>query len=252
MDLKEKVAIVTGAGGGIGRGIALKFGSLGAHVVAADIKVPGATETVSLLEKSGAKGLALSTDITDRGQVQEMVNATLNTFGKLDILVNNAGWDIIEPFIKNTPEYWERIIAINLRGPIFCTRAVLDPMMERKCGKIVNVSSDAGRVGSSGEAVYSACKGGIIAFTKTIAREMARYQINVNCVCPGPTDTPLLAELTRGETGAKIIEAMTKATPFRRLAKAEDIAGAVAFLASDEAGFITGQTLSVSGGLTMC
>jgi 2-hydroxycyclohexanecarboxyl-CoA dehydrogenase len=166
--------------------------------------------------------------------------------------VNNAGWDIIEPFTKNTPEYWEKIIAINLRGPIFCTRAALDPMMERKYGKIINISSDAGRVGSSGEAVYSACKGGIIAFTKTIAREMARYQINVNCVCPGPTDTPLLAEITRGETGAKIIEAMTKATPFRRLAKPEDITGAAAFLASDEAGFITGQTLSVSGGLTMC
>jgi 2-hydroxycyclohexanecarboxyl-CoA dehydrogenase len=252
MDLKEKVAIVTGAGGGIGRGIALKFGSLGARVVVADIKVAGAKETLSLLEKTGAKGLALSTDITDRGKVQEMVKATLDTFGKLDILVNNAGWDIIEPFTKNTPEYWEKIIAINLKGPIFCTRAVLDSMMERKYGKIVSISSDAGRVGSSGEAVYSACKGGIIAFTKTIAREMARYQINVNCVCPGPTDTPLLAEITRGETGAKIIEAMTKATPFRRLAKPEDIAGAAAFLASDEAGFITGQTLSVSGGLTMC
>jgi 2-hydroxycyclohexanecarboxyl-CoA dehydrogenase len=252
MDLKEKVAIVTGAGGGIGRGIALKFGSLGARVVVADIKVEGAKETISLLEKRGAKGLALGTDITDREKVQEMVKATLKTFGQLDILVNNVGWDIIEPFTKNSPEYWEKIIAINLKGPIFCTRAVLDPMMERKSGKIVNISSDAGRVGSSGEAVYSACKGGIIAFTKTIAREMARYQINVNCVCPGPTDTPLLAELTRGETGAKIIEAMTKAVPFRRLAKPEDIAGAVAFLASEEAGFITGQTLSVSGGLTMC
>jgi 2-hydroxycyclohexanecarboxyl-CoA dehydrogenase len=252
MDLKEKVAIVTGAGGGIGRGIALKFGSLGARVVVADIKVEGARETISLLEKSGANGLALGTDITDREKVQEMVKATLKTFGQLDILVNNVGWDIIEPFTKNSPEYWEKIIAINLKGPIFCTRAVLDPMMERKSGKIVNISSDAGRVGSSGEAVYSACKGGIIAFTKTIAREMARYQINVNCVCPGPTDTPLLAELTRGETGAKIIEAMTKAVPFRRLAKPEDIAGAVAFLASEEAGFITGQTLSVSGGLTMC
>jgi len=252
MDLKDKVAIVTGAGGGIGRGIALKFGSLGARVVAADIKLAGAKETVSLLEKSGGKGLALGTDITDRVKVQEMVKAALDTFGKLDILVNNAGWDIIEPFTKNTPELWEKVIAINLKGPIFCIRAVLDHMIERKYGKIVNISSDAGRVGSSGEAVYSACKGGIIAFTKTIAREMARYQINVNCVCPGPTDTPLLAELTRGETGAKIIEAMTKAVPFRRLAKPEDIAGAVAFLASDEAGFITGQTLSVSGGLSMC
>ncbi len=204
------------------------------------------------MEKAGAKGLALGTDITDRAQVQDMVKTALGTFGKLDILVNNAGWDIIEPFMQNNPELWDKVIAINLKGPIYCTRAVLDHFIERKCGKIVNISSDAGRVGSSGEAVYSACKGGIIAFTKTIAREMARYQINVNCVCPGPTDTPLLAEMTKGETGAKIIDAMTKAVPFRRLAKPEDIAGAVAFLASDDAAFITGQTLSVSGGLTMC
>jgi len=252
MDLKNKIAIVTGSGGGIGRAIALKFGSLGACVVVADIKIEGAKETINLMEKNGAKGLALGTDITDLGEVQQMVKTTLDTFGKLDILVNNAGWDIIQPFTKNSPEYWEKVIAINLKGPIFCTRAVLDHMMERKYGKIVSISSDAGRVGSSGEAVYSACKGGIIAFTKTIAREMARYQVNVNCVCPGPTDTPLLAEITAGETGAKIIDAMTKAVPFRRLGKPEDIAGAVAFLASDEAGFITGQTLSVSGGLTMC
>jgi len=252
MDLKDRVAIVTGGGGGIGRGIAMKFGSRGARVVVADIKFEGAKETVALLEKGGAKGLPLSTNITDQAQVQEMVRTTLSHFGKLDILVNNAGWDLIEPFTENTPEYWEKVIAINLRGPIFCTRAVLDHMMERKYGKIVNISSDAGRVGSSGEAVYSACKGGIIAFTKTIAREMARYQINVNCVCPGPTETPLLAEITQGDTGGKIIEAMVKAVPFRRLGKPEDIAGAVAFLASDEASFVTGQTLSVSGGLTMC
>ncbi len=252
MDLQGKVAIITGAGGGIGRGIALKFGSLGAKVVIGDIKTEGAAETVSLLEKEGAKGLALKTDITDLVQVQEMVKVTLSTFGKVDILVNNAGWDRIEPFMKNPPDFWDQVIAINLKGPINCTRAVLDPMVDRKYGKIVNISSDAGRVGSSGEAVYSACKGGIIAFTKTIAREMARYSINVNCICPGATDTPLLAELTKGETGAKIIDAMVKAVPFRRLGKPEDIAGAVAFLASDEAAFITGQTLSVSGGLTMC
>lgn len=251
MNLKGRIAIVTGSGGGIGRGIALKFGSLGANVVIADVKREGAQETLSLLQKEGGKGLALVTDITDRVQVQGMVKTTLETFGKLDILVNNAGWDIVEPFTKNTPEIWEKVIAINLKGPIFCTRAVLDHMMEKKYGKIVNISSDAGRVGSSGEAVYSACKGGIIAFTKTIAREMARYQINVNCVCPGPTETPLLAEITRGETGAKIIDAMKNAVPFRRLAKPEDISGAVAFLSSDEAAFITGQTLSVSGGLTM-
>jgi 2-hydroxycyclohexanecarboxyl-CoA dehydrogenase len=252
MDLNGKVAIVTGSGGGIGRAIALRLGSLGARVVAADIKMPGAKETVSMLEKGGAKGLALGTDITSLTQVQEMVRTTLNTYGQLDILVNNAGWDKIEPFIKNTPDFWDQLIAINLKGPLYCTRAALDPMIAKKYGKIINISSDAGRVGSTGEAVYSACKGGIIAFTKTIAREMARYQINVNCVCPGPTQTPLLAEITKGETGAKIIEAMTNAVPFRRLAKPEDLAGAVAFLASDEAAFITGQTLSVSGGLTMC
>jgi 2-hydroxycyclohexanecarboxyl-CoA dehydrogenase len=199
MDLKDKVAIVTGSGGGIGRAIALKFASLGANVVAADIKIAGAKETVALLGKGGTKAVALDTDITDLARVQQMVQATLDTFGKLDILVNNAGWDIVEPFTKNTPEFWEKIIAINLKGPIFCIRAVLDHMMGRKFGKIVNIGSDAGRVGSSGEAVYSACKGGIIAFTKTIAREMARYQINVNCVCPGPTDTP--AGGNHGETG---------------------------------------------------
>jgi 2-hydroxycyclohexanecarboxyl-CoA dehydrogenase len=252
MDLKNRVAIVTGAGGGIGRAIAVKFAARGANVVVADIKEEGARETVSLVGKEGAKGLAQNIDITSFVQVQEMTKAVLNAFGRIDILVNNAGWDKIEPFVKNSPDFWDKVIAVNLKGPIHCTRAVLDPMMERKYGKIINISSDAGRVGSTGEAVYSACKGGMIAFTKTMAREMARYQINVNCVCPGATDTPLLAEITGGETGAKIIEAMVKAVPFRRLAKPEDIAGAVAFLASDEASFITGQTLSVSGGLTMC
>ncbi len=252
MDLKDKVAIVTGSSGGIGRGIALKFGSLGAQVVVADLKIDGAKETASLLERTGIPGLALGVDITDRLQVQEMVRMTLERFGRVDVLVNNAGWDIIQPFVRNEPEFWDKVIAVNLKGPIYCTRAVLDPMMARKYGKIINIGSDAGRVGSTGEAVYSACKGGMIAFTKTVAREMARYQLNINCVCPGPTETPLLEEMTRGEAGAKVIEAMKRAVPFRRLGKPEDVAGAVAFLASDEASFITGQTLSVSGGLTMC
>jgi len=252
MDLKDKAAIVTGAAGGIGRAIALRLGSLGARVAVVDLKAEEGNETVSLLEKGGGGGLFLKADITDLARVQEMVKTTIAAFGKVDILVNNAGWDRIEPFLKNTPDFWDKVIAINLKGPIYCIRAVLDHMVERKYGKIVNISSDAGRVGSSGEAVYSACKGGIIAFTKTMAREMARYAINVNCVCPGATDTPLLAEMTKGETGAKIIDAMVKVVPFRRLGKPEDVAGAVAFLASDEASFITGQTLSVSGGLTMC
>jgi len=252
MTLKDKVAIVTGSGRGIGRAIARKLASLGASVVVADIRFEEAGKTVSLLKEEGAKAIAVGTDITDRDQVDELVRQALSAFGQVDILVNNAGWDKIEPFTKNTPDYWDQVIAINLRGPIFCTRAVLDHMIERKYGKIVFIGSDAGRVGSSGEAVYAACKGGVIAFMKTIARENARHQINVNCVCPGATDTPLLAEITGGETGQKIIEAMVRSVPFRRLAKPEDIAPAVAFLSSDEAGFITGQTLSVSGGLTMC
>jgi len=180
MDFKNRVAIVTGAGGGIGRAIAVKFAALGANVVVADIKEEGARETVSLVEKSGLKGLALNNDITSFAQVQEMARATLSAFGKVDILVNNAGWDKIEPFVKNSPDFWDRVIAVNLKGPIHCTRGVLDSMMERKHGKIINISSDAGRVGSTGEAVYSACKGGIIAITKAMARELARYQINVN------------------------------------------------------------------------
>ncbi|MBN1613530.1 MAG: glucose 1-dehydrogenase [Deltaproteobacteria bacterium] len=252
MTLKDKVAIVTGSGRGIGKAIARKLSSLGAAVVVADIRFEEAEKTASILKGEGGKALAVGTDIADRSQVEDMVRQTLSAFGKVDILVNNAGWDKIEPFTKNTPDDWDRVIAINLRGPIFCTRAVLDHMIERKYGKIVFIGSDAGRVGSSGEAVYSACKGGVIAFMKTLARENARYQINVNCVCPGATDTPLLAEITGGETGKKIIDAMVNAVPLRRLAKPEDIAPAVAFLASDEAGFITGQTLSVSGGLTMC
>jgi len=172
-------------------------------------------------------------------------------WGDVEILVNNAGWDRIEPFVQNTPELWQKVIAINLNGPIHCTRAVLDGMVARGRGKIISISSDAGRVGSTGEAVYSACKGGIVAFSKTLARELARHHINVNAVAPGPTKTPLLEEITGGPDGAKVIEAMTRAVPLRRLGTPEDIAGAVAFFASSDADFITGQVLSVSGGLTM-
>ncbi|MDP2728735.1 MAG: SDR family oxidoreductase, partial [Dehalococcoidia bacterium] len=165
---------------------------------------------------------------------------------------NNAGWDKLEPFIESKEETWDKVIALNLKAPIVCARAVLDHMIERRSGKIISISSDAGKVGSTGEAVYSGCKAGVIGFSKTLAREMARYSINVNCVCPGPTDTPLLRNLMGSdEKGAKILQAMTNAVPFRRLAKAEDIAKMVGFLASDDADYITGQAYSVSGGLTM-
>ncbi len=165
------------------------------------------------------------------------------------MLVNNAGWDKVEPFVKSEEATWDKVIAINLKGPIACVRAVLDPMIERRSGKIVSISSDAGRVGSSGEAVYAGAKAGIIGFSKTLAREVARYGINVNVVCPGPTNTPLFREISGGNE--KLAVALKQAIPLGRLGEPEDLAGAVVFLASDDAAFITGQTLSVSGGLTM-
>ena len=169
--------------------------------------------------------------------------------GCVDVIVNNVGWDKMEPFIKSEPTTWDKVIAINLRGPINCFKAVLPVMIERKYGRIVSIASDAGRVGSSGEAVYSGAKGGIIAFSKTVAREVARYGITINCVSPGPTDTPLFAAVA-GDNPA-IAEGLKKAIPLRRLAQPEDIAGAVAFFASDKASYVTGQVLSVSGGLNM-
>ncbi len=241
-----KVAIVTGAGRGIGRGIAEKLAAEGAKVAAADVNEQTARETAQAL---GGEAIGLRADVTSRESVAAMVSAVVERFGRIDALVNNAGWDKVGPFLQSNETDWEKVIAINLYGTLNCCKAVLPVMVNQGYGKVVNISSDAGRVGSSGEAVYSAAKGGIIAFTKTLAREMARYRINVNCVCPGPADTPLFAEL--GEDNPKLREALEKAIPFRRLARPQDIANAVAFLVSDEAEYITGQTLSVSGGLTM-
>jgi 2-hydroxycyclohexanecarboxyl-CoA dehydrogenase len=178
-----------------------------------------------------------------------MVAQVRRQFGRIDVLVNNAGWDRAGPFVDSDPADWDRIIAINLYGVLHTSRSVLPIMAEQGHGSVVNVASDAGRVGSSGEAVYSAAKGGVIAFTKSTAREMARHRVNANCVCPGPTDTALFASM--GGDDPRLRDALIKAIPFRRLAQPADLAGAVAFLASDEASYITGQTLSVSGGLTM-
>ncbi|ATY85595.1 2-hydroxycyclohexanecarboxyl-CoA dehydrogenase [Kyrpidia spormannii] len=248
--LEEKVAIVTGSARGIGRGIVEKFVSEGARVVVADILEDAARETAEALKARGAEAIAIPVDVTSKESVDEMVERTVRYFSRVDILVNNAGWDKVEPFIDNDVAVWDRIIRINLYGTLFGCKAVLPHMIEQGYGKIVNIGSDAGRVGSTGEAVYSATKGGVIAFTKTLAREMARHRINVNCVSPGPADTPLFAEV--GSYNPKIRDALIRAIPFRRLALPEDLANAVAFLASDEAAYITGQTLSVSGGLTMC
>jgi 2-hydroxycyclohexanecarboxyl-CoA dehydrogenase len=245
--LDGKVALVTGGGSGIGRAICERLAAEGARVAVCDVRRAAAEETAGRLS---GDGLAVEADIADFARVSAAVAEVRAALGPVDVLVNNAGWDRMEPFIDNTPDFWSKVIDVNLRGPIHCCRAVLDDMIARASGKIVSISSDAARVGSTGEAVYSACKGGVISFSKTLARELARHRINVNVVCPGPTDTPLLQGMV--EAGSdKLVQALERAIPFRRLARPEEIAAAVAFFASADADFVTGQVLSVSGGLTM-
>jgi 2-hydroxycyclohexanecarboxyl-CoA dehydrogenase len=251
MRIKDKIALVTGGSRGIGRAICLRLAEEGAKVAVADILENEAEQTVAEIKAKGGQAMAVKTDVTQLDQVRACVQKITDTWGRIDILVNNAGWDKLEPFVESKPETWEKVIAINLKGPIHCCHAVIPQMMTRNAGKIISISSDAGRVGSTGEAVYSACKAGVIGFSKTLARELARNKININVVCPGPTDTALLQQVTAGEKGARVIEAMTRAVPFRRLGTPEEIANAVAFFASPDADFVTGQVLSVSGGLTM-
>jgi 2-hydroxycyclohexanecarboxyl-CoA dehydrogenase len=241
--LTDKIAIVTGGGQGIGRAIAEKLAAEGAAVVVTDLIGQNASQTADGLPGAVAMGV----DVTDRQAVQAMADQVVQLFGRIDVLVNNAGWDKASPFVDSEPGDWDRAIAVNLYGVLHTCKAVLPIMAAQGSGAVVNLGSDAGRVGSSGEAVYSAAKGGVIAFTKSLAREMARHQVRVNCVCPGPTDTALFASFA----GPKLREALTKAIPFRRLGQPADVANVVAFLASDEASFVTGQTVSVSGGLTM-
>jgi len=250
MTLTGRVAFVTGGASGIGRAIVLALARAGARVTVADLNVDGARAVTKEAESAGGVALAQPLDITDVAAVDGAIDATAARGGGLHILVNCAGWDKPMPFVDTTPEFWEKILAINLKGPMACTRAALRHMIKQESGKIISIASDAGRVGSSGEAVYSAAKGGIIALTKTIAREVARHRINVNCICPGPSDTPLFQNEFVAQS-PKLAESLKRVIPWGRLGLPDDVAPAVVFLASDEAGFITGQTLSVSGGLTM-
>lgn len=250
--LKDKTIIVTGGGGGIGAITCQRLALEGAKVAIWDRDVDAATRSANAIQQSGGTALAIGADITDRNAVDSALARTEATLGPVDVLVNNAGWDVFKPFTQTSPAEWERLIAINLVGALHMHHAVLPGMAARKSGRIVNVASDAARVGSSGEAVYAACKGGLVAFSKTIAREHARQGITVNVVCPGPTDTALLAGVTdTAPNPEKLREAFTRAIPLGRLGQPQDLAGAIAFFASDDAGFITGQVLSVSGGLTM-
>lgn len=248
--LDRQVGLVTGGGSGIGQAVCVRLAEEGARVIVADIDVPGAEQTMAMIQRLGKEARAVHFDVADYAQVCRAVEEVRRSWGAVDILVNCAGWDRMEAFVKNAPEFWRKVIDINLLGTIHCCRAVLDDMIARERGKIVNVSSDAARVGSTGETVYAAAKGGVLAFSKSLAREMARYRINVNVVCPGPTDTPLIRRLAEGG-GERLVEALKRAIPFGRMAYPEEVAGAIVFFASSDADFVTGQVFSVSGGLTM-
>lgn len=250
--LKDKTIIVTGGGGGIGGATCRRFAAEGAKVAVFDMNLETAHKVADCIKALGGTAAAFKCDITDRAAVNAAVAATVAQLGPIDVLVNNAGWDVFKPFVKTVPDEWSKLIAINLTGALHMLHAVLPGMVERNAGRIVNIASDAARGGSSGEAVYSACKGGLVALSKTLAREHARHNITVNVVCPGPTDTALLAGVAEGARDpAKLIEAFRNAIPLGRLGEPDDLASAIAFFGSDDASFITGQVISVSGGLTM-
>jgi 2-hydroxycyclohexanecarboxyl-CoA dehydrogenase len=248
----NRTVVVTGGGGGIGGATCRRFGAEGARVAVFDLNLEAAQAVAATIGAEGGRAEAFSCDITDRNSVDAAVAAAEAQLGPIDVLVNNAGWDVFKPFTKTEPAQWDRLIAINLVGALHMHHAVLPGMAARKKGRIVNISSDAARVGSSGEAVYAACKGGLVAFSKTIAREHARHGITVNVVCPGPTATALFEDYKQGAGNPeKLMEAFTRAIPLGRIGQPGDLPGAVLFFASEDAAYITGQVLSVSGGLTM-
>jgi 2-hydroxycyclohexanecarboxyl-CoA dehydrogenase len=250
--LKGKTVVITGAGGGIGQALTVRFAEEGCRLALIDVNAHALAAAAERARGAGAAATTYAVDITDYGAVKSAVDAFAAEAGRIDVLVNNAGYDKFTLFLDSKPEFWDKVIDINLKGAINLHHAVLPHMVKAKSGKVVNVASDAGRVGSSGESIYSACKAGLVALTKTLAREMARFGIKLNAVAPGPTDTALFhGFIGEGETGQKVHAALEKAIPLRRIAKPEDIAGMVVFLASEDADYVTGQVISVSGGLTM-
>jgi 2-hydroxycyclohexanecarboxyl-CoA dehydrogenase len=247
MELNSKIALVTGAGSGIGQAIAITLAKLGAKVVVTDMTTDLASKTVQLIHEQKGFAISYAMNVCDPDQIAHVRDQLVGQQLAPNVLVNNAGWTTSQSFMKNPPDLWDKLIDINLMGVIRVTRAFLEPMVQsEKGGSVVNVSSDAGRVGSSGESVYAAAKGGVIALSKSLAREMTRYKINVNCVCPGPTETQLLRS-----NPENYIDALLKAIPMKRFADPTDIAHAVAYFASEPASYVTGQVMSVSGGLTM-
>jgi 2-hydroxycyclohexanecarboxyl-CoA dehydrogenase len=242
---------VTGGGRGIGRAVALALARDGWCVGILDLDGATAAAVASEIAAGGGAATGVAADVTQPATLQAGIAAIERDLGPVEALVNNAGWDVLARFVEGPPELWDRVIAINLKGVLNATHAVLPGMIARRRGRVVSIASDAGRVGSSGEAVYSACKAGVIGFSKALAREVARAGITVNCICPGPTETALLASVMSGEGGEKVLAGMRRAIPLGRLGQPEDIAPAVVYLLSDGAAYVTGQVLSVSGGLTM-
>ena len=251
--MTNRVAFVTGGAQGIGEGISIRLGADGFRVAVADLNAEKAKQTAERIVAAGGQAIAVRVDVTDTESVNSAVAQVTAELGPVEVAVNNAGWDDFMNFLDTDEDFWNKILDINFKGALRVCHAVVPGMVERGFGRVINIGSDAGRVGSSLEAVYSGAKGGIIAFTKTLAREVATKGVTANTVCPGPTDTPALSKFAdnSGQDADKVLAGMVRAVPMRRLAQPADIAAAVAFFAGDDTGYITGQTLSVSGGLTM-
>lgn len=248
----DRVVVVTGGGGGIGSAVCKRFAREGAKVAVLDLNGNAAEQTTRTINDAGGQACTLAVDITQHDAVKAAVDDANSQLGPIDVLVNNAGWDLFRPFVKTDPAFWHKVIDINLLGPLNMHHAVLPGMVERGYGRVVNVASDAARVGSSGESVYAACKAGMMGLSKTLAREHARDGITFNVVCPGPTDTALFDGYAQGAGDPdKLREAMRRAIPMGRIGQPEDVSGTISFLASDDAAYVTGQVISVSGGLTM-